>query len=156
MDIVHKELEKRLVATVRLAVEKRTEIQNMLDELAQEVPEEYIAGAPFCIFQFVTSVQDGYDVEIGFPVTQEVETRTLRTRVLPPMDVLSVAHRGSPEKLGETYGKLYGYAAEHGIISDEFCLEVYSFDRKRCSVQDGMDAEVEVQFVILRWNDRLA
>lgn len=144
MDIVHKKLEESLVTTVQLTVKQRAEIKDVLDELAQEVPGETIAGAPFCIFQFVTSVKEGYDVEMGFPVTQKVETATLKSRVLPAMDVLSIVHRDSPEKLGETYGTLYGYAREHGIISDEFCREIY------------LDTEVEVQFVIHRWNDRLA
>ena len=144
MDIVHKKLEESLVTTVQLTVKQRAEIKDVLDELAQEVPGETIAGAPFCIFQFVTSLKEGYDVEIGFPVTQKVETGILKSRVLPAMDVLSIVHRGSPEELGETYGTLYGYAREHGIILDEFCREVY------------LDTEVEVQFVIHRWNDRLA
>ena len=152
MDIVHKRLEESLVATVRRTVEQRAGIKDVLDELAQEVPGKTIAGAPFCIFQFVTSVKEGYDVEIGFPVTQKVETGILKSRVLPEMDVLSIVHRDSPEELGETYGTLYGYAREHGIISDEFCREVYPFD----AAQGRLDTGVEVQFVIHRWNDRLA
>lgn len=152
MDIEHKKLKETIVATVRRTIKQRAEIPDVLGELAQEVPEQAIAGAPFCIFQFVTSVQDGYDVEIGFPVTQKVETTTLKSRVLPAMDVLSIVHRDASEKLGETYGKLYGYAEEHGIISDEFCREVYPFD----AAQGGPDTGVEIQFIIHRWNDRLA
>jgi len=144
MDIEHKKLAQTLVATTRRTVKQRAEIQAVLDELALEIPKEHITGAPFCIFQFITSVQDGYDVEIGFPVTQRVETDNLKSRVLPAMEVLSIVHRDAPEKLGESYGKLCGYAEEHGIISDEFCREVY------------LDTGVEVQFVIHRWNDRLA
>jgi len=152
MDIQHKKLKQTLVATVRRTVKQRAEIQDVLSELAQEIPKEHIAGAPFCIFQFVTSVTDGYDVEIGFPVTQRVEMGTLKSRVLPAMEVLSIVHRDAPEKLGETYGKLYGYAEEHGIISDEFCREVYPFD---AAAQGRLDTGGEVQFVIHQWNDRL-
>ncbi len=144
MNIVHKKLTESLVATVRRAVERRDEIKGMLDELIQEVPGEIVAGAPFCIFYFVTSVTDGNDVEMGFPVIQEIETATLKSKVLPAMDVLSIIHRGAPEELGKTYGELYSYAGEHAIISDEFCREVY------------LDAEVEIQFVIHQWNDLLA
>jgi effector-binding domain-containing protein len=140
----HKKLKETLVATVRLTLKQRAAIKDVLAELAQEIPGETIAGVPFCIFQFVSSVQDGYDVEAGFPVNQKVETGALKTRVLPAMEVLSIVHRGAPEKLGETYGKLYGYAEEHGIISDEFCREVY------------LDVGVEVQFVIHQWTERLA
>ncbi len=161
MDILHKKLKESLVATVRLTIGQRADIKDALAELAHKVPAETIAGAPFCIFYFVTSVVDGHDVELGFPVTQKVETDTLywgrepsalKSRVLPAMDVLSIVHRDAPEKLGETYGKLFGYAEAHGIISDEFCREVYPFD----AAQDGPGTEIEVQFVIHRWNDRLA
>jgi effector-binding domain-containing protein len=148
----HKKLEETLVATVRLTLKQRAAIKDVLAGLAQEIPRETIAGPPFCIFQFVSSVKDGYDVEAGFPVNQKVETGALKTRVLPAMEVLSIVHRGALEKLGETYGKLYGYAEEHGIISDEFCREVYPFD----ATQGWLDTGVEVQFVIHQWNERLA
>ena len=78
------------------------------------------------------------------------------------MDVLSIVHRDSPEKLGETYGKLYGCAEKHGIISDEFCREVYSFDVTHPGTapgempKDRPSRGVEVQFVIHQWNRRLA
>lgn len=151
MNIEPKKLEQTLIATTRLTVKTRAEIRGTLEELAQEIPRESVAGAPFCIFQFITSVRDGYDVEIGFPVTHEIETDTLKTRLLPAMGVLSIVHRGSQKKLGEAYSQLYGYAEEHGIISDEFCREVYDM------VQGEPDeTQIEVQFVIHQWNDRLA
>lgn len=152
MDIQHEKLAPTLVATVRRTVEQRAEIKDMLNELAREIPKEIIAGDPFCIFNFITSVQDGHDVELGFPVSREIETDSLKTRVLPEIHVLSIIHRGEAEKLGETYGKLYGYAGEHGIISDEFCREVYPFD----AAQGKLGTGIQVQFVIHRWNDLLA
>ena len=152
MDIQHEKLVPALVATTRRTVERRTEIKNILNELAREIPEGVIAGDPFCIFNFITSVQDGHDIELGFPVSQEIETNSLKTRVLPEIQVLTLIHRGEAEKLGETYSKLYGYAEEHGIISDEFCREVYPCD----AAQDKLDTGIQVQFVIHRWNDLLA
>ncbi len=147
-EIEHKWLEETLVATTRLNLKRREELEPLLDELARHIPEEYIAGPAFCIFYFVSSVTEGYDAEIGFPVTRAVETDMVTTRTLPEMEVLSL--RDSSENLQETYGKLYGYAAEHGIISDEFCREVYS------NANDEGKREVELQFVVHNWNELLA
>ncbi|MEW5872949.1 MAG: GyrI-like domain-containing protein [Chloroflexota bacterium] len=148
--IEHKHLAETLAVTRRLVVKERSEIQQALAELAQQVPEEQVAGAPFCVFQFVTSIKDGDDVEIGIPVRQPLEGAQFSTRRLPALQVLSLVHRAAPEKLGETYRTLYGRASELGITSDEFCREVYLSD------SDPQGPGIEAQFVIHAWNDLLA
>ena len=150
MGIQHKHLEASLVATAKFVVQRRTDIGPILAQLAQELPEDAITGAPFAIFQFVTSVTDGYDAEIGFPVNREVTTLSLRTRHFPAMEVLALVHQDVPEKLRETYGKLYAYAAEHAIISDEFGREVYA------DAANPGGPGTEAQFIIHDWNGKLA
>ncbi len=150
MDIQHKHLEASLVATAKFVVQRRTDIGPILAQLVQELPEDAIAGAPFAIFQFVTSVTDGYDAEIGFPVNREVTTPTLRTRVLPALEVLALVHQDAPEKLRETYGKLRAYTTEHAIISDEFGREVYA------DAENPGGPGTEAQFIIHDWNGKLA
>ncbi|HOU13307.1 MAG TPA: hypothetical protein PKZ84_09315 [Anaerolineae bacterium] len=156
MDIQHKRLEASLVATAKFVVQRRTDIGPLLAQLAQELPEDAIAGAPFAIFQFVTSVTDGYDAEIGFPVNREVTAPfrngapSLRTRALPAMDVLALVHQDAPEKLRETYRALYAYANEHAIISDEFGREVYG------DPTHPGGPGTEAQFIIHDWNGKLA
>jgi len=145
LGIEYKRLGDVLVATVRANPKNREELRAIVDELRQHISEECIAGPPFCVFQYVTSIKDGFDVEVGFPVSQPVEVDEIRTRVFPAMKVLSLVHKGPAEELRECYRKLYGRAAEHGLISDEFAREVYLAD----------DA-VEVQFVRHDWNGLLA
>ncbi len=145
--IEHKRLDDALVATMQLNLKDRKGLREVLNELAQKIPQEYIAGPAFCIFQFVTSVQEGFDVQAGFPVTQAIETDEVKTWVLPEMEVLSLIHRGPAERLNESYGVLYSRAAEeHGLISDEFCLEIYP------DSNDPQGGEIEVQFVLHNWN----
>ncbi len=150
MEIQHKHLEASLVATAKYVVQRRADIGPILAQLAQELPEDAIAGAPFALFQFVTSVTDGYDAEIGFPVSREVTTPTLRTRTLPAMEVLALVHQDAPEKLRETYRALYAYANEHAIISDEFGREVYA------DATNPGGPGTEAQFLIHDWNGKLA
>ena len=40
-----------------------------------------IAGPAFTIFHPISSVEDGFDVEVGFPVTRAVETAQVHTRL---------------------------------------------------------------------------
>jgi effector-binding domain-containing protein len=148
--IEHKKLEDTLVATTRLNPKSRKEINEALDQLKKDIAEENIAGPGFCIIQFVTSVKEGYDVEIGYPVNRNVERGGVKTRILPGMDVVSLVHRGPVKDLGKSYNKLYSNAYEHGLISDEFCLEVY-LDSIR-----GYGKGIEIQFVIHNWTELLA
>ena len=148
--IEHRPYGETLVASRRLTIQARAELPAALERLAREVPADAIAGPLFVIFHFITSVKDGSDVEVGVPVTRPVETAWLSTRLLPALEVLSLRHRGPLETLRESYAKLYGAAYNHGLISDEFCREVY------LDIRDPADCEVEVQFVVHNWNALLA
>lgn len=150
LGIEHRQYGDMLIASRRTVMRARAELPLVLERLAQEVPPDAIAGPAFAIFYFVSSVQGGSDVEVGFPVVRPVETAQIRTRRLPPLEVLSLRHRGSLEMLQETYGKLYGHASTHGVISDEFGRELY------LDLRDPGDCEVEVQFVVHDWNGLLA
>lgn len=142
----HKKLGEKLIASIRVNLKERKELHAILDELTQNIPSGQILGTAFCIFQFVTSVKEGYDVEVGFPVARVVETNNIKSRILPKMEVLSLVHSGPVKDLRESYKKLYGYASEHGLISDEFSREVY------LNSSDPEGDKIELQFVIHNWN----
>jgi effector-binding domain-containing protein len=146
LGIEHKWVAETLAATIRVNLKSRQELPQILNELAQFIPGEQVAGPPFCIIRFVTSIKEGSDAEIGFPVQRAVTAGAVRTRIVPPMEVLSFLHTGPLEDLGASYRMLFGATAERGLISDEFAREVYP---------DWELAEwngVEVQFVLHDWN----
>jgi effector-binding domain-containing protein len=144
-EIKHQRFEDTLIATVRNNFKDREEVRNILKDIKQQLPEEAIAGPAFCIIQFVTSLTEGLDAEIGFPVSETVDTGEIKTRNFPAMEVLSIVHRGSLEDLGQSYSKLFGHASGHGIISDEFCREIHN----NSIAEEG----IEIQFVIHKWCD---
>ena len=49
----------------------------------------------------------------------------IQSKLTPSMEVLSLDHRGPPERLRETRARLSAFAREHALISDEFTREVY-------------------------------
>ncbi|MFW9995828.1 MAG: GyrI-like domain-containing protein [Candidatus Odinarchaeota archaeon] len=146
LGIEHKKLEKTLFASIPCNIKERKELHAVLDTLTQKIPREYITGPAFYIRQFVTSFKEGLDIEMGFPVSKPVQVDGIRTRTLPGMEVLSIVHKGPVEKRTETYGKLYGFISEHGLISDEFSIEVFIDANK----VDGN--EFELYFILHNWN----
>jgi effector-binding domain-containing protein len=146
LGIEHKQVSQTVAAAARITIGSRRDLPTVLERLGRCIPRDSIAGPPFCNIRFVTSVKDGLEAEVGFPVRQAVETGGIATRTFPPLDVLSLLHTGPIDTLSESYGTLYRAAAEQGLISDEFAREVYP---------DWELAEwdrVEVQFVLHNWN----
>ena len=149
LGIEHKRVEETLAATVRVVLEKRADLPAILAELRQRIQQEAIAGPPVCVIQFVTSVTDGLDVEVGFPVRRAVEAGEIKTRLLPAVEVLSLMHRGPAEELRTTYRTLHSSTAAHGLISDEFAREVYP------DWENPAGGAIEVQFIVHNWNELL-
>ena len=149
MSIKYKQYPPTLAATMRRVVQKRAEIKTALDILALEIPADKVAGPPFCIFNFITSVKEGYDVTLGFPITHVIETGNLKPQLLPEMEVLSIIHRDSLEKLDETVGAVFAYAKQYALISDEFYREVYLGEA------DPDGPGTEVHFIVHNWNHKL-
>jgi effector-binding domain-containing protein len=148
--IEYKELPETLVTSLHATPKDRTEIRALIDQLRQTIPPDLILGPAFCTIQFVTSVKEGLDVEVGFPVSQPYQRTDVRTRERPPLQVLSFTHRGPVENIGGSYRTLYGCAEENGLISDEFCREIYPV------TDDQQREEIEIQLVLHDWNGLLS
>lgn len=143
--IVHKHLGNTLVATVRKQIGKRSDLHPILQDLSSRIPAKEIAGPAFCVYQFVSSVKEGNEVDVGFPVNESFQAEGIRTWTMPPMEVLSRIHEGPIEALAETYSSLYAFTRKHALISDEFLREIY-LDRN-----DPEGRKIELQFVIHNW-----
>jgi effector-binding domain-containing protein len=144
-DIQYKQIDSTLVAFMRFNLKERSEIQAAFNELAQVIPPGNIAGAPYCVIQFFSSYTEGFEVEVGFPVRQAVETERIHSKTLPGLEVLSLVHQGPPAELRATKLKLYEFTDKHGLISDEFTREVYS-------EWEDAAGPIEAQFVIHNWS----
>jgi len=143
--IQYKQIESAQVAFVRFNLKERSEIHAAFKELAQVIPAGNISGAPYCVIQFFSSYTEGFEVEVGFPVRQAVETERIHSKTLPGLDVLSLVHQGPPADLRATKLKLYEFTDKHGLISDEFTREVYP-------EWEDASGPIEAQFVIHNWN----
>ncbi len=148
-EIQYKKIEQQLVCYRRFNLKDRAEIPAAIRELAGEIPASIIAGAPYCILQYFSSYPEGYEAEVGLPLNQPFENDRVKSKTTPEMEVLSIAHAGSPDTLRETKLKLQRFTAGHALISDEFTREVYPD-------WDKPAGTIEAQFVIHNWNARFA
>ena len=145
--IKYKNLSETWIVAQRVQLRDRNQLPGLFQDLKQGVPDEAIAGPPFCIIQFVSSVTDGYDAEICYPVEKAFGEASEMARLLPGREVLSLTHQGPIEELGASYRTLYSWTTERGIVSDEFGQEVYLN-------QEKLD-QIELQFVIHPWEKLL-
>lgn len=137
-------------AFTRRAVKGRAEIRGIIAEVAALIPAEKLAGPPFCRFNYITELENAFDVEIGFPVSGVVEGEGIECRTVPEMAVVSRLHVGSVESLRDCYRELHAFTGARALISDEFGREVYPH------WSEPEDQTVEIQFVRHRWEDLLA
>jgi hypothetical protein len=137
------------VAMLRTVVKTKQDVLNRLTELRERMPAEAIAGPPFCVFQFISSIQDGFEVDLGFPVHQAAEINGLKIARFPSLQVLTLVHHGPLQESRKSAGLLFRAAAERALISDEFYREIYH------DVRDPEQSLIEIHFVLHDWTGRL-
>jgi hypothetical protein len=148
LGITYKRLGPQLVAFLRFNLKDREEILAAIQELINALPTELIAGNPYCQIQYFSSYPEGYETEVGFPITSDFKSGRIQSKTSLPMEVLSMQHQGPQDTLRETKLILNRFTREHALISDEFTREVYP------DWQNPL-GEIEVQFVIHNWNSLL-
>ncbi len=141
----YKTIKETPIASIRVNITSRDELPIIINKLVQTVPKKIIIGSVFTLFHFTSSFREGSDVEVGVPISQSYDSGEIKTRLFPEIEVLSITQNGRTE-IREGYGKLFGFAEKHGIISHEFCREVY------LDLKNAQEAKIELQFVIHNWN----
>ncbi len=142
--IEHKVFGESWAAVIRLNVKNRGEIEEKLAVLTHTVPAEIVSGPPFWIRNFINSYTEGFDAEIGLPVSELFSDGEITSRKLQAIEVLSKTLTGELDQLGAVYQELFGCSSEYGLISDEFCIEVLHSGSPQ-------QAPIEVMFVRHPW-----
>jgi hypothetical protein len=112
-----------LFAGIRKPIKRRDELEPRI-ELLKKVCGKRIAGPLTHIFRFDTPV-DGYDSEIGYPVSDTVDHGEIRTHTLRPMHFYSALHEGPDETLGETRQRIYAYMNVTGLSPELELVELF-------------------------------
>lgn len=144
-NIAHVIRQETLFAGIRKPIKKREELKIRIEELKKSCAGKTI-GPLTHIFRFDTPV-DGFDSEIGFPVTQEINTGNIKTHVLRKMHFYSLMHEGTMETLSEKSGQLYQYMDKTGLSPELELVEIYH----QYDPQSSGNQRIQVLASFLAW-----
>jgi len=115
-------------------------------EEVRRVCEGKTVGPLTHIFRFDTPVE-GYDSEIGFPVSTEVTAGDVKTHTLRRLHFFSLLNTGPVERLRETTGKISAHMNRVGLSSELELVEIYH----QFNPTDESANRIEVQVAFLAW-----
>jgi effector-binding domain-containing protein len=148
--VIHKQLEPILVAVVKKVIQKRAEILPLFEPLRQACGEA-VCGPPMAIIHY-GAVKEGLLIEAAYPVNRALETGQVHTRLLEARRAWTMVHRGTPETLRETTGKIFEYIQVHAGTVGGGVREIYlSIDPNHPETN-----VTEIQVLRHEWDQRLA
>ena len=115
--------EETLFAGIRKPIKSREELIPRIKEVT-EVCGNKILGPLVHIFRFDTPVE-GFDSEIGFPVTSEVNIGHVCTHKLREIHFLSLTHRGPVETLRNSTLIIMEQMNKAGLSPELELMEIY-------------------------------
>jgi effector-binding domain-containing protein len=139
--------EATLFAGIRKPIKNRSELEPRIAELNKACAGK-IAGPLTHIFRFDTPVE-GYDSEIGFPVSEEVTEGDVKTHRLRKMHFYSLLHEESIDTLSESSNKLYQYMNTTGLSPELELVEIYD----DYTSESSKTQKIIVMAAFLAWPD---
>ncbi len=112
-----------LFAGIRQPIKNREELVPRIEKVKRACGDE-IAGPLTHIFRFDTPV-DGYDSEIGFPVSAEVSTDQVCVHTLRELHFFSLIHKGPVETLRDTTREILEHMNRTGLSQELELMEIY-------------------------------
>lgn len=144
-DVRHVIREKTLFAGIRKPIKGREELLPRIVAV-REACEGSAIGPLTHIFRFDTPV-DGFDSEIGFPVSAAVDKGDVKTHTLRRLHFFSLPHRGPVKTLRETTKMIGAHMERVGLSSELELVELYhTYDP-----EDECRNDIETRVAFLAW-----
>jgi effector-binding domain-containing protein len=121
--IEHKIRPQMSFAGIRKPIKTRDDLIPRIEEVKGACGDR-IAGPLVHIFRFDTPV-DGYDSEIGYPVSQSVNIGDVKTHTLRKLHFFSLFHKGPVETLRNTTLILFEFMNQVGLSPELELMEIY-------------------------------
>jgi len=144
-DIRHVVREETLFAGIRKPIKGREELLPRMEEVRRAC-EGKAVGPLTHIFRFDTPVE-GYDSEIGFPVSAAVNVGDVKTRTLRRLHFFSLLHTGPVKQLRETTSKISSHMNRVGLSSELELVEIYH----QYDPNDERQNRIEARISFLAW-----
>jgi hypothetical protein len=143
--IRHMVRDETIFAGIRKPIQSREELLPRIDIL-REVCEGVIAGPLTHIFRFDTPV-DGYDSEIGYPVSSEVNKGEVKTKILKKLHFFSLTHKEPVETIRNTTREIIHHMNRVGLAPELELVEIYH----RFEPENPERNIIEIQVSFLAW-----
>jgi len=137
--------EETLFAGIRRPIKSREELLPRMEQ-ARHACEEKAIGPLTHIFRLDTPVE-GYDSEVGFPVSEPVDVGDVQTHTLRRLHFFSLLHEGPVKALRETNGKISAHMNRVGLSPELELVEIYH----RYDPKDESSNRIELQAAFLAW-----
>ncbi len=137
--------EETLFAGIRKPIQTREELIPRI-ELLKTVCKDLAIGPLTHILRFDTPV-DGFDSEIGYPVSNKVDTDDIKTHILRKLHFFSLTHKEPFQNLQDTTRELYNHLNKVGLAPELELVEIYH----RFAPENEDENIVEVQASFLAW-----
>lgn len=144
-NIRHVVREEMLFAGWRQPIKSRDELPSRIEEVRAACADAAI-GPLTHIFRYDTPV-DGFDSEIGFPVSTPVNQGHIRTHTLRRLDFFVATHHGPISELRQTTGQVYAHMNRVGLAPELELVELYhDYDP-----EDEASNKIEILGAFLAW-----
>ncbi len=134
-----------LFAGLRKPIKSREELIPRIQQV-KDACGDNICGPVTHIFRFDTPV-DGFDSEIGFPVSEEVNDGEIKTHSLRELHFFSSTHKGAVATLRETSLQNYAHMNQVGLAPELELVEIYH----HYDPDDEESNKIETQASFLAW-----
>ncbi|MCK4566109.1 MAG: GyrI-like domain-containing protein, partial [Candidatus Thorarchaeota archaeon] len=150
MSVVHKKLEETLVAFIRIHG-KFSDVAKSL-EIVRNASEDKIMGAPIVVHHWLVQDNDGHDMDVCVPVSEEILQGEVKSMLLESCEAMTMIHYGPYESILDTYRKVTKETYAHGLPiaeSGREVLLVFDIDNPENNV-------FEIQEVLHDWDNRFS
>jgi effector-binding domain-containing protein len=145
LQVKHVVREETLFAGIRKPLKKRDELIPRMQAVTEACGDQAV-GPLVHILRFDTPVE-GFDSEIGFPVTAVVEKDEVYTHTLRKLHFFSLLHKGPVDTLRNTTLKILEHMKKAGLSTELELVEIYH----RFDLENQADNLIEVRVAFLAW-----
>jgi hypothetical protein len=145
MEIKHVVREPTLFAGIREPIQSRDELIPRMAQV-KEICGDAIAGPLVNIFRFDTPVE-GFDSELGYPVSRSVDSGPVRTHTLRKLHFFSLVHQGPVKTLRDTTLQIIEHMNKAGLSQELELMEIYH----RFDPDQPDDSVIETRASFLAW-----
>lgn len=137
--------EETLFAGIRKPIKTREELIPRIKQVT-EICGNRISGPLIHIFRYDTPV-DGFDSEIGYPVSSDVKSDEVSTHTLRKLHFFSLMHEGPVKTLRNSTVEVYEFMRKTGLSPELELMEIYhSYD-----LENEGENIIETQASFLAW-----